>query len=97
MTEDGRSLGGTSAGLLGPNPAQPIVVSERISPQLRERIRVSFQSLSSELLLSALSSHRYLAVTERDYRVVIEMMAECEGIQISQSLGSVGERYGEEG
>jgi ABC-type phosphate/phosphonate transport system substrate-binding protein len=91
VTKEGRSLG-TQTGLLGPNPAQPIVVSERISLQLRERIQLSLLNLSPELLLPTLSSYRYLPVTEQDYRGVIEMMTECEAIQISQTLETVSER-----
>jgi ABC-type phosphate/phosphonate transport system substrate-binding protein len=52
--ENGRSLS-TAEGLLGPNPAQPIVVTGQISRTLRHKIQAAFQSLSSELLMKTIS------------------------------------------
>lgn len=98
VLENGRSLS-TREGLLGPNPAQPIVVTKQISMTLRNRIQDAFQSLPSELLMKTISpcpcpsscscSSRYECVTESHYTFIVEMMGECRGIQLARQMTTI--------
>jgi ABC-type phosphate/phosphonate transport system substrate-binding protein len=103
LLENGRSLS-TTEGLLGPNPAQPIVVTKQISTTLRNRIQEAFRSLPSELLIKTISPcpcpspssccsccSRYESVTKSDYDFIVEMMRECQNIRMGRRMVTASE------
>jgi ABC-type phosphate/phosphonate transport system substrate-binding protein len=70
-------------GLLGPNPAQPIVASRRLDPAVRERVMQGLLSLTSEQLEPRMTGIKcYAPVDEKYYESVAAMMLECQGTAI---------------
>ena len=69
-------------GRVGPNPAQPIVISKNINIDLRNRIQRAYLSLHDHTSLSHINATHFVSVTPRHYDAIDAMMQECEGIDI---------------
>lgn len=69
-------------GRVGPNPAQPIVVSTNIDIALRSRIHKAYLSLHNHTSLSAMNATLFVTVTPQHYEAIDTMMQECEGLDI---------------
>lgn len=69
-------------GRVGPNPAQPIVISANINIDLRNRIQRAYLSLHDHTSLSCINATHFVSVTPRHYEAIDAMMQECEGIDI---------------
>jgi ABC-type phosphate/phosphonate transport system substrate-binding protein len=68
-------------GLLGPNPAQPIVASRRLSPKLIDQLKAAFLSIPGEYLRH-LSVSKYASVEEEFYEQIDMLMSDCQGNSI---------------
>ena len=66
--EDGRERQVSSAGLLGPNPAQPIVFAKRLGIEMATRVKRAFLELSPDAL-KAIGASKFIEVTEEYYSV----------------------------
>lgn len=68
-------------GLLGPNPVQPVVASNRLSSHLINRICEAFTTISAEALAPVLAD-RYEAVHPHFYDHIDAMMSICKETDI---------------
>lgn len=68
-------------GLLGPNPAQPLVISRRLGPHLIDAITCALVSLPPSVL-SNIRSHRYVRVDHSNYEGIAAMINMCEGVDL---------------
>lgn len=71
----------SSNSLLGPHPAQPIVVSRRLSACVMQQLQQCLCNLTSDMLEPMLIS-RYIPVNEEHYADIANMIDECEGNNI---------------
>ena len=71
----------SSNGMLGPHPAQPLVVSRRLGPKIIDNIKTALLSLSGDELAS-IRAKRYMEVDEEYYRGVTAMIRACNGLPI---------------
>jgi ABC-type phosphate/phosphonate transport system substrate-binding protein len=69
-------------GRIGPNPAQPIVISKNINIDLRYRIQEAYLSLHKYVSLSSINATHFVSVTSQHYESIDSMMKECEGLDI---------------
>lgn len=77
-------------GLLGPNPAQPIVVQKRMATENRINLTQALLSLPPNILAD-IGADRFVEVTERYYEPIRRMLETCDAhsvvcTQLSQSL-----------
>ncbi len=68
-------------GLLGPNPAQPIVASKRLPPSEIIRLKQALLSVSSEAL-APLKAVKFVEVSEEYYTNIGLMMQSCSSIEL---------------
>jgi len=66
--KDGRECQVSCDGLLGPNPAQPIVIAKRLCTDTATRIKRAFLALSPDAL-KAIGASKFMEVTEEYYSV----------------------------
>jgi ABC-type phosphate/phosphonate transport system substrate-binding protein len=76
------SLHNDDDGRIGPNPAQPIVISKNINIDLRYRIQKAYLSLHKYVSLSSINATHFVSVTSQHYESIDSMMKECEGLDI---------------
>ena len=66
----------THDGKLGPNPAQPVVISTRLPLEIHAVIQDAFMQISEEALQHMLASH-YVPVDESHYESIARMIEDC--------------------
>ena len=76
------SLHNDDDGRIGPNPAQPVVISKNINIDLRYRIQEAYLSLHKYVSLSSINATHFVSVTSQHYESIDSMMKECEGLDI---------------
>ena len=74
----------SKSGLLGPNPAQPVVVSTRLSPEQIESIKAAFLGASEEVVpIPALRGRaRYVEVSAEYYDPIVHMMRATDDMRV---------------
>lgn len=75
---DGAAYRVSDNGLLGPHPAQPVVVSRHVDSFIMDALRAALLGLPREAL-QRIQAERYMAVDESYYKSVVAMIHLCEG------------------
>lgn len=71
----------SKSGLLGPHPAQPVVVSRSLDPSLIAGLTDAFLAVPREALV-AIRCEQFMRVDEEYYRSITAMIQACEGLDL---------------
>jgi hypothetical protein len=68
-------------GLLGPHPAQPIVVQKRLSKEVKDSLLHSFLSLPRDAL-NDMGAVKFVPVAESNYEGILGMLSICDAHKV---------------